>query len=183
MEDGVGRALDATVFSSSASTATAPAGILNGVSALTATAGGGLDALSSDLAKLAGAIHAAGGGRNLAVFAAPAQATAISVLAPQSGLVVVTAPSLAAGTVIMVDLDAFASGFSGDPVVDVARDATLQMDDAPADTLSATGSPNTVQAPIRSTFQTATWSLRVILRAAYAVRLPGAVQYITGATF
>jgi len=42
MEDAVARALDASVFSAAAASATRPAGILNGVTAVTASTAGGL---------------------------------------------------------------------------------------------------------------------------------------------
>ena len=53
LKEDIAASLDASVFSNAAASASRPAGILNGISALTATTGGGSAALAGDLAKLA----------------------------------------------------------------------------------------------------------------------------------
>ncbi len=183
MEDAAARQLDASVFSATAASAVRPAGILNGVTAIPATAGGGVHAMATDVGNLVGAIHAAGGGMNVVLVAAPQQAVAISLLGGSGfSLPVITAPSLADGTIIAVESGAFASGFSNAPRVDVARDAVVHWDDSPT-AISTAGAPNTVAAPARSGFQQAVYTLRLVLRGAWAIRGPGLVQHVTGATF
>jgi hypothetical protein len=159
--------------------------ILNGVTALTPTAGGGVGAFAGDVAKLVGAIHASGGGSSIVLFAAPPQAAAASILAgPGLNLPVIVAPSLAAGTVVAVEAQAFASGFSDAPRLEVGREAALHFEDVAPQHLSAVGSPNnTVAAPIRSALQNDLVALRMILRVAFGMRAPGMVQHITGATY
>jgi len=49
LEESAAKALDAKLFSTDAATATAPAGILNGVAATAGAVGGGLDELVADL--------------------------------------------------------------------------------------------------------------------------------------
>jgi hypothetical protein len=184
MDEAAARALDATMFSNSAATGVAPAGLLNGVTALTATAGGGQNAFAGDVAKLVGAIHAAGGGADVLLFAAPQQAATASILAGSNfALPIIAAPSLAAGTVIAVEPRGFASGFSDVPRVDVGREATLVMEDTSPTQISTAGSPNTVAAPVRSMFQVDAVAIRLVLRVAYGMRAPGLVQFITGATW
>lgn len=183
MEDAAARQLDASVFSTTAASAVRPAGILNGVTAITATAGGGVHAMATDIANLVGAVHAAGGGMNVVLIAAPQQAVAISLLGGSGfSLPVITAPSLADGTVIAVESASFASGFSDAPRVDVARDAVIHWDDVPA-AIGTAGAPNVAAAPTRSGLQEAIYTLRLVLRGAWAIRGPGLVQYVTGATF
>jgi len=184
MEDAAARQLDASVFSATAASAIRPAGILNGVTAIPATAGGGVHAMATDIANLVGAIHAAGGGMNVVLVAAPQQAVAISLLGGSGfSLPVITAPSLADGTLIAVESGAFASGFSDAPRVDVATDALIHWEDTTPTAISTADTPNTVAAPVRSGFQQAIYTLRLVLRGAWAIRGPGLVQYVTGATF
>lgn len=184
MDDAAARALDATMFSTSAATSAAPAGLLNGVAPLAATAGGGVGAMAGDLAKLAGAIQGAGGGSDIVLVTAPQQAMTASILAGANFRAPIIATSnLAAGTIIAVEPRAFASGFSDVPRVDVGREATIHLEDAAPLHISTTGAPNVVAAPTRSMFQTDAVALRLVLRVAYGMRAPGLVQFITGATW
>lgn len=184
MEDAAARALDASIFSTTAGSAVRPAGILNGVTGQTATTGGGVNALAGDVRNLVGAVHAAGGGSSIVLVAAPQQAATAGILAGDFKLPVIVAPNLAAGTVIAVEASAFASGFSDAPRVDVAEAATVEWDTTPGSpNLSTAGAPATIEAPIRSGFQTATYAIRLVLRGAWRMRGSGLVQYVTGATW
>lgn len=183
LEDSAARALDAKLFSTDAATATAPAGILNGIAATAGTAGGGVVAVATDLRALTAAVAAAGGGARLAVIASPPQAMTLQVLAG-SGFTtpVIIGPSLAPGTVIVLDYGAFISGFSGDPQIDVADSAVVHLEDATPAHIGTAGTPNTVAAPTRSAFQADLKVLRCILRASWAMRAP-AIAYTTTATW
>jgi hypothetical protein len=59
----------------------------------------------------------------------------------------------------------------------------LHMEDTSPLALSATGTPNTVAAPIRSLWQTDSIGIRAILSIAYTTRAPNAVSFITGVTW
>src|SRR5262249_40221689 len=61
LTESAGAALDAALFDANASSATRPAGLRNGVAALTATSGGGDVAMIADLGKLAAAVSAVAG--------------------------------------------------------------------------------------------------------------------------
>jgi hypothetical protein len=183
MIDAAAKALDGSIFSNTAASALRPAGILNGVSALSATAGGGLNAFLGDLQALVGAIHAAGGGSDVVLVAAPQQAVAAKILGGAGfDTPVITAPNLAAGTVIAVEAQAFASGFSDVPRVDIAKEATIHWEDTTPAQIGTAGSPNVVAAPTRSGFQTNTHALRLILRAAWGMRAP-MVAWVSGTTW
>ena len=95
---------------------------------------------------------------------------------------VIIAPTLAAGTVIVLDAGAFVSGFGADPEIQVADQATIHMDDAPPLAISTPGSPNTVAAPVASSWQADVKVLRCILRVSFALRTP-ALAYTTSATW
>jgi hypothetical protein len=183
LTDSVGRALDAKMFSADAATATAPAGLLNGIGATAGTAGGGQSAMATDLRALTAAVATAGGGGKLVVIASPAQAIGIQVLAGSNFTTqLISAPTLAAGTVIVLDAGAFVSGFGADPQIDVADSAVVHLDDSNPLAIGTAGSPNTVAAPVRSAFQSDLKVLRCILRVGYALRTP-ALAYTTTATW
>jgi hypothetical protein len=93
------------LISNAAATSAAPAGLLAGVTPLTATAGDGSDALLGDIRKLLAAIAPA---IRPVMIASSVQATSIGVLS-QSPLPVIAAPTLAADQIIAVDAAAFAS--------------------------------------------------------------------------
>jgi HK97 family phage major capsid protein len=112
LTDAVSRELDATMFSADAATATAPAGLLNGIAATAGTAGGGQTAMATDLRALTAAVATAGGGAKLVVIASPAQAMSLQVLGGGGFTTpIIVAPTLPAGTVIVLDAGAFVSGF------------------------------------------------------------------------
>ena len=79
LRENTAMSFDASLFSNAAATTASPAGILNGVAALTATAGGGELAMMTDLAALAAAIS--GATANLAFATNPAQAHRIPAAA------------------------------------------------------------------------------------------------------
>ena len=184
MNDSAAKALDASIFSTAAASSVQPAGILNGVSPITATAAG-TAAMSKDIGNLVGAIADAGGGRDILFFANPRQAIALQ-LGAASGFDtsrVIATTVLTAGTIVAVDAAAFASGFGSDPKVDVSENAAVHFEDTTPLAISTAGTPNTIAAPVRSAYQTDTHILRLILPATWVTRLTGAVQYITGANW
>jgi len=169
-------AADRTLSGVAATTA-ALAGLLNGVTPLTATTGSGATALLGDIKKLVAAIAPA----LRPVLIANSTATAsIGVLA-QASLPVITAPTMPADQIIAVDVAAFASAI-GVPSFRASQNVTLHMDSAPT-ALSATGSPNTVAAPMRSAFQSDVTALRSIVPIDWALRRAHAVAVINGTTW
>jgi hypothetical protein len=60
LTEQAGRSLDAVLFDNAAGSAVRPAGLLNGMSTLGATAGGGVVAMATDLGEIAKALAAAG---------------------------------------------------------------------------------------------------------------------------
>ena len=183
LEDAVAKALDTKLFSADAAAAgVSPAGLLQGVTPLAGASGGGQGAVVNDLKALAATIVQAGGGANLVIIAAVPQAVTLQVLAPNINLPVIAAPHLAAGTVIMLDANAFAAAFRGGPQVDVSENAVVHFEDANPAHIGTAGSPNTVAAPARSAFQADMKVLRAILRGAWAMRAP-AIAFTTMATW
>jgi hypothetical protein len=86
LSEGVARGLDKSVFSATAASALRPAGILAGVTPITATANTGgamnIEVAASDFENLINAIVAAGGGKQVMIFMAPGRAIALAMTAP-----------------------------------------------------------------------------------------------------
>jgi hypothetical protein len=182
MEDASARALDSAVFSTAAASAVRPAGILAGLTPITATSGGGAPAMATDVKNLIGALADAGGGTSVMLFANPRQAVMIQLLAGASfNIEVVPTPALAAGTVVAVEVDAIASGFSGLPQVDVSKEATIHWENSAPLHIGSAGP--TVASPVRSGWQQNLLALRLILRCSWTIRTPGAVQVINSTTW
>jgi hypothetical protein len=166
--------LDTSVFSTTAATTAKPAGILNGITPLTAAVGGGETAMLTDLAVLAAAVGAKTTG--LAYIAHPAQASAISVRrGTLFDLPVWPTLGVAPGTVIALDPAALATAYGAVPQLQTSDQAVVLLEDAPA--------ANPFGAPTRSLFQTDCIALRLLLDVAYAWRMPGACAFMTGVTW
>src|SRR3954454_8551571 len=177
--------LDASIFSATPASAVRSAGILNGIASLTATpsTAGTEASLRGDLAKVGGAVAAATGSANLAFVVSPGYALRLLTYRNVIGDAAQIWPSIAVpdGTIICVAVDAFVSGFGPVPRIETSRDAVVHMEaDAPLP-IASPGSPNVVAAPTRSLFQTDSIAVRCILDAAWCLRSPAAVAWITGA--
>jgi HK97 family phage prohead protease len=169
---------------------TRPAGLLNGVSGLTATAGGGYGAILGDLKKLAGPFYTANAGENLYLLINPAQALDLA-MTPGPGnagfgwaaqftnrMTIIESTVVTAGTVIMIDASDFVS-VMGIPEFDVSEEATLHIEDTAPTHIN----PGTAASPVESMFQTNQLALRLLLTTTWAMRRTGMVQYLTGASW
>lgn len=185
MLEVAGQALDASFFSTAAATSARPAGILNGVSPITATAGGGVAALVGDVKALAAAIGNAGGGKSVMFFASPGLRAAASAWSGGgfSADEIIPTAALPAGTIVAIEAGAIAFSVDGLPKVDVSKETTIHMEDTTPQQIATVGTPNVVAAPVRSLFQTDSVALRLIMRCAWAVRGPNLVQVINSVTW
>lgn len=156
LREDAASSLDATIFSNVAASASRPAGILNGITPLTATAGGTATAMATDIRALISAVVAAGGGSQIVFFANPVRAAAMALIgnAPFPYKVIPTR-ALAADALVALDPGAFTSGFGAEPRVDISGDAVLHFDDTTPLAIGTVDTTNTVAAPSRSLFQTA----------------------------
>jgi Phage capsid family len=168
LSESVGAALDAVVFDANAGDTARPAGLLasiaaTGASAITVDS----EAMHDDLGTLA-ALVAPVCGNTLPVFiCSPKQATAIRTRIPNIGYTVLTSSALAAGTIVCIAPAAIVS-VMGPPRIQVARDATLHMDSAATAISTVTTAPFAV--PLRSSYQTATIGLRVVMEIGFGLR-------------
>jgi len=175
--ENTGLALDAAMFGTAAA-GTAPAGLRNGVTGLTPTAGGGIHAMTRDLGALAAAV-APVGGSNIVFVAAPGEHAKILLTGSDFAYPVLASGALPSGTVLAIAASALAVAVGVRPEIDVAEETTLHMDDAPAQIGSGSG----VAAPVISVFQTGQIALRTILQADWVLRAPGSVAWVASVTW
>lgn len=193
-------ALDSVLLDATAASAIRPAGLRNGVTAITATSGGGIAALVADAKALVGALITATNGNVRAPvwIMNPAQALSISLTSNAGGdfvfadamnagsflgYPVIQSPTVTAGMVVLVDAADFVSVTGDEPRFDVSDQATLHMEDTTPLAISATGSPNTVAAPVRSMFQTDSIALRMILPMNWTLRRAGVLAWTQSVTW
>jgi hypothetical protein len=180
MRDALSRAaalgLDAALFSSSAATTDQPAGLLNGVTPVTASSASVLmDAMLSDLSALAGSVARVAGTSGIVFVAAPEQAVAIAVGAPTFQFPVLATSTLPKGTAICVASNAIVSASDPLPTIEAGREIAWHRESGtPAEIVSGSG---TVASPVMSSFQTDVVGLRLRLPLSWAVRAPAAVAF------
>jgi hypothetical protein len=153
-----------------------PAGLLNGVAPLAATAGGGYAAMVGDLGKLANAIAAKAGNGGMTFVASAAQAIAIAL-----GLVqgppwpLLTSTTLPAGSVIAIANNGVVAAAGEAPLIDTTPSASVVMDSS-AGAIMGGGA-------VHAAFQTDTTGLRLRWPISWSVRDPGAIAWLQGTTW
>jgi hypothetical protein len=186
LAEATAKSLDAAVFSTTAATAgTRPAGLLNGVTPITATAGGGLAALVADLGNLAYEIADGGlSADDMVIITHPETATKIRLTAsPAFANTVLGTPQVAVGTVIAVAPAGLAVAYSGVPDIETSIEAAVHFEDtSPLQIASGAQGSGVLATPTKSAFQTNLIIIKVRCRCAWAA-LPEAVQFLTGATW
>jgi HK97 family phage prohead protease len=194
-------ALDSVLIDSNAATVIRPAGILNGVSGLTPTAGGGFNALVGDIKQLTNALLTGtlGNIRNPVWLMNPAQVNSIGLVAsPGAGVFpfreeigtgrlggwpVIDSGTVPLGTVIVVDAADFVSVTGDGPRFEISDQATLHMEDTAPTDISTSGTPAVVAYPAKSMFQTDSLALRLIMPINWTLRRTGVVSWVAGVTW
>ncbi len=176
----VGLALDAALFGTAAADATAPAGIRNGVAALTASVlTPANEAFFADIRALASAVAPVAANGPIIFIANPAQAVSLRLrLAGDPTFEVLSSSALSAGVIVAVAANALASAIDPQPRFEISNQASLHFDDSPS-AISTVGSPNTVAALSASLFQNDTLALRTVFQADWTLRAAGAVAWLT----
>jgi HK97 family phage major capsid protein len=192
--------LDSVLLDSNPSTTIRPAGILNGISVTTATAGGGINAVVGDIKGLVGALVTAtyGNIRSPVWLMNPAELLSASLVnAPNTGIFpfkeeigrgtlnnipIIDSATVPPKTVILVDAADFVVMPDDNMRFEISDQATLHMEDtSPLDLVS--GSPGVVAAPQRSLFQTDSLALRMIFPINWSFRRTGMVAYTQSVTW
>jgi hypothetical protein len=178
----IGQSLDAALFGNAAATAIAPAGILNGLTPVTASTATGAEAVAQDLGNLAKTIAAAGINPDGMVIVTTAYlrqiAQTLAFQLPQ----MFSSPVLPTGQVIALVPEGLVIGSATtEPVAtDVSEAASVHFEDTnPAEIV---GSGGATAAPVRSSFQMGLLIIRLRAFATWLVH-PGAVAFISGAAW
>jgi hypothetical protein len=188
MGQSAGRSLDAVVFDSNAATTLRPAGLLHGLTPITATTGAATigDTISGDIALLAQAFSDANiDFANMILVTNTASYLKYQTSRGFAELPVPCLPSMTvpSGTIIGIAPEGVGTGFSGTPEIETSRIATAHFDDTTPLAIGTPGSPATVAAPIRSFFQSDLLGIKLRLKCAWGVLQPGSLQVITGAVW
>jgi hypothetical protein len=174
------KAVDSAVFDASAGTPVRPAGLRNGVVALSAATGGGAAALIADLASIAAAVGDAGlDSESLMFFAHPGQAYAARGLIAPFPFTIIGTSAIAKGTLVGIVPEAIASAVT--EIAVEARDiGTLHMEgSSPAQLVSG----GATASPVRSLYQTDTIGIKIRARLAWTAIDASAVQIVSSVTW
>jgi hypothetical protein len=167
--ESTGPAIDKVLFSANAAATDRPAGLLNGIAALTPAAPGEkAQAIVDDLQALALAVAPVASNGNIVLIGSPDAAVALRLRLPQTvEWPVLTSAALAARTVIAVAANAIVSAIEGVPQVDATQESSFHRDTAPQDIVTAGG---VVATPVGSLYQTDSVGLRLRWPISWALR-------------
>jgi HK97 family phage prohead protease/HK97 family phage major capsid protein len=192
-------AVDSVLIDANPATVVRPPGLLNGVAALTATAGGGIAGLVGDIKALISALVAStyGNIRNPVWLMNPGDVLSASLVsAPNTGIFpfrdeirggtlntipIIDSATVPSKTMILVDAADFVVVGGEAPRMEMSDQATLHMEDTTP--LELVASPSTVAAPQRSLFQTDSLALRMVLPLNWVQRRAGTVAWTSGVTW
>ena len=173
--EAAGISLDAALFSASAGTPAQPAGLLNGLTALTPSASTGFEACGDDLGTLVEDIANRGGGAHAFFVTAPKQAVTARFYAGgqfyispgDDVLPIAGSAGLPSGTVIAIEPQSLAYSIDT-PQFEISNAAAIHLEDTTPKDIVA-GTPAT---PVKSMFQTDSIALRMMLWATWGMRAP-----------
>ena len=188
-------AVDTVLLDANPATAIRPPGLLNGVAALTATAGPGLPALLGDLKLMISALatNTYGNIRSPAWLMNPEEVLSASLASAANTGIFPFRDEIARGTlnnipyidsavvplktVILIDAADFVMVGAEGARLELSDQASLHMEDTnPLDLVSG-GSPAVVAAPQRSLFQTDSLALRLVMRLNWVQRRAGTIVW------
>jgi len=190
-------AIDSVLLDATAATTTRPAGLKSGVSAVTATAAGGLNALIGDIRGLTSALITGTNGnlRSPVWIMNPGDVLAASLLPATAGggefpfkdelsrgtlqgYPVIQSSNVTADTMLLVDAADFVSVTGDSPRFDVNDQATLHMEDTtPLQIVTGAQGSGVVASPTRSLWQTDSIGIRMLWDLNWGLRRTGVVAW------
>jgi HK97 family phage prohead protease len=191
-------ALDSVLIDTNPATVIRPAGIFNGVTPLTATAGGGFTAFVGDIKALSTALINATKGnlRSPTWLMNIGNVNSASfIVAPNTGVFpwkaelaagrlnnwpVIDSGTMPAGSVGLIDAADFVTVGGEGPRFEISDQATLHEEDTTPLPIVTGG---TASSPVRSLWQTDTLALRMIQRLNWTIRRPGVVAVVNAVTW
>jgi HK97 family phage prohead protease/HK97 family phage major capsid protein len=194
-------AIDTVLIDSNPATVIRPPGLLNGVAAIPATAGGGLPALIGDIkavieqlvantyGNLRAPVWLMNPGDILSASLASAPNTGIFPFRDEikggtlNNIPLIDSATVTPKSMILVDAADFVVVGGEAPRLELSDQATLHMEDTNPLDLVGPGSPGVVAAPQRSLFQTDSIALRMVMPLNWVQRRAGTIAYTTGVTW
>jgi HK97 family phage major capsid protein len=194
-------AIDTVLIDANAATVIRPPGLLNGLTPLVATAGGGLPALIGDIKQLIQALVTGtlGNLRSPAWLMNPGDILAASLAsAPNTGIFpfrdeikggtlnnvpFIDSVTVTPKTMVLIDAADFVVVGGEAPRLELSDQATLHMEDTNPQDLVGAGSPGVVAAPQRSLFQTDSIALRMVMPLNWVQRRAGTVAFTQNTTW
>lgn len=187
--------LDSHLLDATAEDSVRPGGLLAGVSAVASGFGGGdYLAFIEDINALLAPFDAANASDGIALIMHPAQRRKLAMMPGPDGtfgwsdrflseFTVITSTHATAGRLIAVRLEDLATALGDAPQFEISTQATIHMEDTSPQPISATGSPNTVAAPVRSFFQTDSMGVRMVMDTNWKMVRSGMVQWVDGTSW
>jgi hypothetical protein len=174
-----GLALDLALFGSGAATAAQPAGLRNGIVALTASTSTDLiEAAMDDIAALINAIAVVGGAGRYAVVASPGRAAILYVrFVSEIRNLDIYASSAVGNDILAIAHNGLVAALNPNPEIDAGHAGALHMNDVP----TAIVDGGTMAAPTRSLFQTDSVGLKMRWPVTWALRDTRALAWLTPA--
>jgi hypothetical protein len=172
-----GLALDAVLFGAAAATTAAPAGLRNGIAALTASTSTELyEAFFQDVAALINAIGAVGNVGPYALIASPGRAAQMLMrFVNQAPNLFIYGSAAMGNDLLAVACPGVVAALDPEPQIETATAGALHMQDTPAPLASG----GTMAAPARSLYQTDSIAVKVRWPVTWALRDPRAVAWLT----
>lgn len=183
LTESVALALDAALLGSTAGDATRPAGLRYGIAALTPSGATTVEAMIADVSALVSVVSGVAGNSPIVLVASPSRAMKLHLRAPRDlPLEVLASSAVNSDELIAIASNAVASAMDPIPRFTASTEALLHQDDTAPLPISATGSPNTIAAPVRSLWQTDVVGLRMIMEVAWGLRHASGLAWIDNIT-
>jgi hypothetical protein len=180
MRESVAASIDSALLATTAGSAAAHAGLLNGVVALGAYPGNDLVAVENDLLTLASACAASGGSGRCTFIVDPTRLARLLILAPvlAASLDIVASAAVPVDRIIGIDAASLIIAVDQAPEIFATNVGTAHMSTVPLEIVST--APATAD-PVREQWQTNAQGLRVLHWIAFARRRAAAVNFINAA--
>jgi hypothetical protein len=171
LRESVGLALDVVMFSTNAATPVQPAGILNGITAITASTATVLsDAMKEDLSALVASVSQVSGNSDIIFVMSPKQSAVARLSDVGRRFDIFTSTALPAGMILAVASNALVSIVDPTPRFDSSIEATFQMDTVPV--------VSPITGPTSSMFQQDLVALRLRFDVSWALRAPQGAAWV-----
>lgn len=184
VEEGVkvaiGCAFDTALFSTDAASAVCSAGLLQGLSPITASVKTGELAMLEDISNVLAVCSLVSANSRMVLVTDPARTIKMKLYGSRITDVadVYGSPVVADGTLIAVAPNAIAASITDAPRFEVSRETVLHMEDVSPDAVSVVGTPNAVSAPLRSLFQHDLLAAKIVMPCSWLRRSNQGVAFI-----